>query len=193
MPPASVRRIAMEMIECPFCENDIPATSIICDHCGTRTGVSAESLQKDTAGNGRRSPWDDYIYKKRTDGGIRIIKYIGGGGDVMLPGGVTEIGDNAFRDCTSVKSVTLPDSVREICFSAFWNCTHMRSVKLPQSIVHIRDSAFGGCSSLTNMIIPPKVTCITDFAFGGCTSLRMVKLPDGIEEIGSLSFNVLKR
>ena len=40
-----------------------------------------------------------------------LTEYKGSGGDVVIPNSVTEIGDSAFRDCTSLKSIKMPDSV----------------------------------------------------------------------------------
>ena len=43
-----------------------------------------------------------------------LTKYNGAGGDVMIPDDATEIGDNAFRACRSLKSVSIPNSVTKI-------------------------------------------------------------------------------
>lgn len=37
-----------------------------------------------------------------------LTKYIGPGGDVAIPEGVTEIGKSAFYDCAGLTSVTIP-------------------------------------------------------------------------------------
>ena len=51
-----------------------------------------------------------------------LKKYVGPGGDVTIPEGVTSIGDGAFRCCESLKSVTIPDSVTSIGNGAFGWC-----------------------------------------------------------------------
>ena len=48
----------------------------------------------------------DFVIK---DGVLK--KYIGPGGDVVIPEGVTEIDWSAFSDCSSLTSVTIPQSV----------------------------------------------------------------------------------
>ena len=48
----------------------------------------------------------DFIVKN----GI-LIKYTGNDADVVIPGGVTEIGFTAFIGCGSLTNVTIPDSV----------------------------------------------------------------------------------
>ena len=51
-----------------------------------------------------------------------LIKYVGHGGDVVIPEGVKEIGYSAFYNCKSLASVTIPDSVTEIGWRAFEGC-----------------------------------------------------------------------
>lgn len=42
----------------------------------------------------------------------------------------TEIGDKAFCDCKSLKSVTIPDLVTKICSGAFSCCDSLKSTTL---------------------------------------------------------------
>lgn len=46
---------------------------------------------------------------------------------------VTEIGENAFKNCKSIKKVTIPDSVDYIGKSAFYGCRNLESVKFKGS------------------------------------------------------------
>ena len=48
-----------------------------------------------------------------------LKKYTGSGGNVVIPDGVTTIGDYAFWNCSSLASITLPDSVTTIGNWAF--------------------------------------------------------------------------
>ena len=59
---------------------------------------------------------------------------------------VTSIGDNAFRDCSGLTSVTIPNSVTSIGDYAFSNCSSLTSVTIPNSVTSIGNSAFWCCS-----------------------------------------------
>ena len=62
---------------------------------------------------------------------------------------VTKIGDSAFKNCTSLTSVTIPSSVTAIGQSAFRGCTSLTSVTIPSSVTTIGSGAFKDCTSLT--------------------------------------------
>ena len=61
---------------------------------------------------------------------------------------MTRIGDKAFADCTSLKSITIPESVTKIGNSAFKGCKSLKSIIIPDSVTEIDSLAFLGCSSL---------------------------------------------
>ena len=79
--------------------------------------------------------------------------------------GITKIRSYAFRDCTSLTSVTIPNSVTSIGDSAFRNCSSLTSITIPNNVTSIRDSAFSQCTSLTSVTIPNSVTSIGNEAF----------------------------
>lgn len=56
---------------------------------------------------------------------------------VIIHDGVTNIPDNAFRDCYSLTSVTIPDSVTSIGDSAFRGCSGLTSITIPDGVTSI--------------------------------------------------------
>ncbi len=52
--------------------------------------------------------------------GTIIRKFIGKEKEVVIPEGATEIGNWAFKDCSSLTSVVIPEGVTEIGSKAFW-------------------------------------------------------------------------
>jgi len=117
-----------------------------------------------------------------------LTKYNGSGGDVVIPDGVTSIGDSAFSECFSLTSVAIPDSVTSISNWAFHNCFGLTSVAMPNNLTAIGDYAFLYCNSLTSVTIPNSLTNIGDYAFSGCESLRSVTIPNSFTTIGAYVF-----
>lgn len=110
-----------------------------------------------------------------------LAEYVGKGGDVVIPEGITEVGARSFRNCESLTSVVIPDGVTFISTSAFSGCTNLKSVTIPSSVDRISSSVFYGCTSLESIVIPEGVTRIYSMAFAECTNLTEIKLPSTIE------------
>ena len=122
-----------------------------------------------------------------------LVKYTGAGGDVVIPDGVTSIGDWAFSRCEGLTSVTMPDSVTSIEDHAFCECTSLTSIVIPNGVTTIGDYMFHSCKSLTSVTIPDSVTSIGDWTFYKCTNLISIAIPDGVTSIGSGVWNSCER
>ena len=107
---------------------------------------------------------------------------------ITIPEGVTSIGSNAFSDCSSLTSVTIPNGVKSIGHAAFYGCSSLTSVTIPEGVTSIGWGAFKGCSSLTSVTILEGVTSIGSSAFQGCGSLTSVTIPDSVTSIGEGAF-----
>ena len=83
--------------------------------------------------------------------------------EVVIPYGVTAIGDRAFFKCSLLTSFVGSDSVKTI-----------------------GDGAFAQCTSLTSFVVSDSVTAIGDYAFYGCTSLTTASIPSGATLGGSV-------
>ena len=111
-----------------------------------------------------------------------------GEGVIIFDGELTTIGEDAFRNCDNLTSVTIGDSVTTIGEDAFYDCASLTSVTIPDSVTTIGDWAFCNCNSLTNVTIPDSVTTIGDEAFFWCSSLTSVTIGNSVTTIGDQAF-----
>lgn len=107
---------------------------------------------------------------------------------VIIPTGVTNIGSGAFAGCSGLISVAIPESVISIGSGAFSGCSGLTSVTIPEGVTSIGGVAFSGCSGLTRVNIPAGVTSIEAYTFSGCSGLVGVVIPAGVTSIGDQAF-----
>ena len=105
--------------------------------------------------------------------------------EIIIPNGVTSIGDAAFEGYGRIKSIKIPNSVTTIGNYAFHNCSSLTNIEIPDSVTSIGSYAFLDCSDLENITIPNSVTSIGDEAFWGCSSLTSITIPDSVISMGS--------
>ena len=126
-------------------------------------------------------------YYKEYSGSVVIPKIVCNRADGVYYG-VTSIGDDAFRDCSGLTSITIPSSVTSIGYRAFYGCSALTGITIPSSVTSIGDMAFDGCSALTGITIPSSVTSIGYRAFYRCSKLTSVTIPSSVTSIGSYAF-----
>lgn len=119
-------------------------------------------------------------------------------GDVIIPASViyngdtynvVAIGQDAFKDCKSLYSVTIPNSVTYIGNSAFYGCSSLTSIQIPNTISTIGLRTFYRCTGLTSITIPNSVTSIGIEAFRYCSSLISVTIDNGVADISKNAFS----
>ena len=84
---------------------------------------------------------------------------------IVLPEGISSLGQWCFGCAKKLTSVVIPDSVTSIDKFAFWGCNSLAQITIPKSITSIGQGAFNVCSSLTSITIPDSVTSIGIGAF----------------------------
>lgn len=87
--------------------------------------------------------------------GTVLVKYTGPGGDVTVPDGVTEIGPNAFRDCTALTGLVLSDTVVKLDQTALKGCTYLKSLTISNGVeLSSGMSELHDCLRLTQLHYP---------------------------------------
>ena len=115
---------------------------------------------------------------------------------VVIPEGITEIGDFAFSNCPSLENILVSAdnpsyvSINNCCLSKdlrklIFGC---RSSIIPEGISMIEESAFEGCVGQTSIVMPEGVKEIGRDAFSGCTGLTNIVIPDIVTEINGGAF-----
>lgn len=110
---------------------------------------------------------------------IEIVSYDDALTNVVIPSEinnikVTSIGDCAFSDCDTIKSVTIPEGIEYIGEEAFLACTSLESINIPNTVTSIGNNAFGECKSLNSINIPASVTSIGKKLFRYCDNLTNI-------------------
>lgn len=71
--------------------------------------------------------------------------------EIVIPNGVTSIGNYAFVYGDGFTGITIPDSVTSIGDSAFEHCNSFTSIVIPKSITRIGNNAFDDCDDLKSV------------------------------------------
>ena len=82
-----------------------------------------------------------------------VISYNARQEEVIVPDGVTIIGENAFKGCASIKKITLPDSVERIEKHAFKGCRKLEHIQMSSNLKSIGDYAFHRCHNLNEVML----------------------------------------
>ena len=101
-----------------------------------------------------------------------LKKYIGEGGDVIIPEGVTEIAESAFNPYLNGIAMKHYDGRKNI-----------KSVVIPEGVIKIGDLAFANCENLEKIIVPLSIAHIGAFAFRGT---QWQKNQTGMITLGSI-------
>ena len=79
--------------------------------------------------------------------------------EVVIPEGVTEIGESAFS-CSHIPSVRFPSTLKKIEKQAFMYAFDLTKITLPDGLETIGDEAFGGCRFKKAIVLPASIKSI---------------------------------
>ena len=120
--------------------------------------------------------------------GANIVSnvYENGQGVITFDNTVATIGNGAFKNCTTLATITIPDRVTTIGDSAFEG-TGLTGISIPSNVTQVGYKAFNNCSNATTLSIANGVSSIGSLAFAG-TQFTEVTLPNSLTTLGYGAF-----
>lgn len=117
-----------------------------------------------------------------------LTRYRGSKDNVVVPGYVYDIDEEAFSNNKSLVTIELPYSIKEIQTCAFKSCTNLSNVIFSNKIKYIYSCAFLGCNSLKYIALPDSMEYLGPGAFMKCTNLKMIYIPKSIHSVNPLFY-----
>lgn len=108
--------------------------------------------------------------------------------EIVLPEGLQKMGHHCFYECTALEKIIIPDSVSETGMGCFEGCTSLEEIILPEKLTILPESCFRDCPSLKSIILPQNITDIQKFCFAGCSALSGISFSGNLVSIGDLAF-----
>lgn len=88
---------------------------------------------------------------------------------------VAYIADEAFIYNTDLKTIVIPEGVTDIGQRAFYGCESLETVILPSTITIISDEAFAYCTSLRQINLPDQLFFAGENIFYECNALKLTE------------------
>lgn len=142
---------------------------------------------------------DGIRYEIISEHQVAVISKSGGSysGDIVIPYKVelnstdyfiSAIGDNAFKGCLNLTSISLPVALNTIGKSAFAACHSLEKIVIPDAVYTIESDAFNPCYSLKEVVFGSNLKDIGTSAFREsekltritCTSSEPPTLHEGV-------------
>lgn len=128
---------------------------------------------------------DGIRYEIISEHQVAVISKSGGSysGDIVIPYKVEQnstdyfisaIGDNAFKGCQNLTSISLPVALNTIGKSAFAACHSLEKIVIPDAVYTIESDAFNPCYSLKEVTFGIHVKDIGTSAFRGSEELKRI-------------------
>ena len=102
---------------------------------------------------------------------------------------VTAFGDNAFKQCYNLTSISIPSAVTSLGESCFFGCSILTSVNIPSAVTSLGSYCFSWCSNLKSITITSSVTSLGNYCFEGCAKLTSINIPSSVTSLGDGCFS----
>lgn len=100
---------------------------------------------------------------------------------------ITTIGNFAFAGCDVFVGGDILKTATKIGSRAFYKCLSLKNIEL-KSIKQMEKEAFMGCTALKSVALSDELEKIPEKAFAGCTSLEKINIPASLEVLGTRAF-----
>ena len=131
-----------------------------------------------------------------------LVRYTGTDANVAVPTWITEIREDAFRDCKALLSVAIPPSVAKIERNAFAGCDGLKAVyiddlaawcrmyfrNLSSNPTAVAGTLIVGDAPLTELTVPAGAEIVEYAAFYNVKSLTKVTISRQVKKIGKYAF-----
>ena len=111
---------------------------------------------------------------------------------VTLGGNDVAIGDYAFMDCTELEQVVLMEGVARIGNQAFMNCSSLQALACPDSVVSYGSGFLNGCTGLQRLVIGGGCRKVADkentFSIGAGSKLKYLEIREGVTTVDQNAF-----
>lgn len=109
-----------------------------------------------------------------------LKKYVGTDADVIVPEGVTEIGENAFAKCSFVRNIRIPASVKKVNSHAFNTGSAIEEIIFSGGFCSFERLSFYGCQDLMALVLPERLSLGVYNPLLYCDHLERIVLPDSM-------------
>ena len=136
---------------------------------------------------------------------------------ILLPGTLQAIQENAFKGCTSIEEITIPSNVASVGEGAFEGCTSLErfngtmastdrrylvkdnhvlafapagleETTIPNGVTTIDAGVFANNTTIKTVYLSAELTSVEARAFKGCTALPIIRFRSNIASIGEEAF-----
>ena len=136
--------------------------------------------------SGSAGPVIDYFYYTGTGSTAPWCKY---NFTTAVIEGITSIGNNFFRGCKNLTTVTIGSSVMTIRADAFRDCSSLTTINFnATSCTSVSSNCWLNCTSIKTLNIGDNVQVIPGNAFRNCSGITSVTIPNLVKTIGSEAF-----
>ncbi len=133
----------------------------------------------------------DAVYSKDDDFEIEgdvLVKCLKQSLHITIPDGITTIAENAFSNCTLIKTVAFCDTLRVIEKCAFQRCNQLDYIELPPQIKTLKKRVFYRCQHLKSIKLPDELEQIEEQALAFCNSIKQITFTSKISNVDVTAF-----